>query len=325
MICPAHPGKEVHAEHTVKGYEMKKDRFVVIQQSELDTAAPKGGKAIKIQDFVELSQIDPLYFDRPYYIVPKPEGAKPFRLLMEAMQKTNRVAIAKVVLWGRENLAALRPLDDGMVLETMHFSDEVVPAASVPGREVHAKLDNREMKMALSLVDSLTSEFDPSRYHDDYRDKVLELIHKKAQARESVTRPTTEEQTPRSGHDLVAACKRVWRRPGTAPAAWPGRHGGPCATTRPRAEPPAEEVGMSTVQASLIKVGPRELRFTNLEKVLYPASRFTKGPVIDYYLRIAPTLLPHLKNHPITLKRYPNGVDKPFFYEKHARVIVPTG
>ncbi|HET6249648.1 MAG TPA: Ku protein, partial [Tepidisphaeraceae bacterium] len=205
MVCPAHPTKEVHAEHTVKGYEIEKDRFVVVRQEELESAAPKGGKAIEIQDFVELEQIDPLFFDKPYHVVPKPEGAKPFKLLLEAMQKTNRVAIAKVVLWGKENLAALRPLDDGMVLETMHFSDEVVAATSVPGHDVHAKVDSREMKMALSLVDSLTADFDPKRYHDDYREKVLEIIHKKAEGEEIVTRPTNEDEAPKSGHDLVAA------------------------------------------------------------------------------------------------------------------------
>jgi DNA end-binding protein Ku len=204
MVCPA-DGKEVHAEHTVKGYEIEKDRFVVVKPAELEAVAPKGGKAIEIQDFVELSEIDPLYFDKPYHIVPKPEGAKPFKLLLEVMEQTNRVAIAKVVLWGRENLAAIRPLDGGMVLDTMHFSDEVLRGDTIPGHEVHAKVDSREMKMARSLVDSLTSKFDPKRYHDDYREKVLALIEKKAEGEEIVTRPTTEEKAPRSGHDLVAA------------------------------------------------------------------------------------------------------------------------
>jgi len=205
MVCPAHGNKEVHPEHMVKAYEIEKDRFVVVKEAELEAAAPKGGKAIEIQDFVELGEIDPLYFDKPYHVVPKPEGAKPFKLLLEVMHETQRVAIAKVVLWGKENLAALRPLEDGMVLETMHFSDEVVSGTAVPGHEVHAKVDSRELKMARSLVESLTSKFDPKRYHDDYRDKVLAMIHKKAEGEEIVTRPTNEEETPRSGHDLVAA------------------------------------------------------------------------------------------------------------------------
>src|SRR5262249_19963497 len=130
---------------------------------------------------------------------------KPFRLLLAAMEQTQRVAIGKVVMWGKEYLAALRPLDAGMVMETMHFGDEVVPADSVPGHEVHAKVDSRELKMALSLVDSLTADFDPARYHDEYRDKVMELIEKKAKGEEIVTRPTSEEEAPRSGRDLVAA------------------------------------------------------------------------------------------------------------------------
>ncbi|HZL36527.1 MAG TPA: Ku protein [Tepidisphaeraceae bacterium] len=205
MVCPAHPNKEVHSEHTVKGFEIEKDRFVVVRQEELEAAAPKGGKAIEIQDFVELGQIDPLYFDKPYHVVPKPEGAKPYKLLLEVMEQTQRVAIAKVVMWGKENLAALRPLEGGMVLETMHFGDEVVAAKSVPGRQVMGKVDSRELKMATSLVDSLTTTFDPGKYHDDYREKVLKLIHDKAEGHEVVTRPTSEEEAPRGGQDLVAA------------------------------------------------------------------------------------------------------------------------
>ena len=204
MVCPAHDNQEVHPEHMVKGYEITKNHFVVVQESELEAVAPKGGKAIEIHDFVQLSEIDPLFFDKPYHVVPKPEGIKPFKLLMQVMEQTKRVAIAKVVMWGKENLAAVRPLDQGMVLETMHFYDEVVPASSVPGHEIRATVDSREMKVALSLVDSLTTEFDPTRYHDEHRDKVLAMIAKKAEGEEVATRPP-EEKTPRTGNDLMAA------------------------------------------------------------------------------------------------------------------------
>src|SRR5688500_3874716 len=115
MYCPA-DGKEVHPEHMVKGYELEKDRFVIIRQEELEAARPKSTKAIEIQDFVDLEEIDPLYFDRPYYVAPKPEGAKPYKLLVEAMEKKNKVGIAKVVMWNKEYLAALRPLEGHLVL-----------------------------------------------------------------------------------------------------------------------------------------------------------------------------------------------------------------
>src|SRR5258705_7941439 len=135
MVCPA-DGKEVHPEHIIKGYEIEKDRFVIIDQEELDAAAPKRTKAIEIQDFVELDEIDPLFFDRPYYVAPKPEGAKPYKLLLEAMERTGKVGIAKVVMWNKEYLTALRPLDAALVMDTMHFNDEVIRSDTVAGLEV---------------------------------------------------------------------------------------------------------------------------------------------------------------------------------------------
>ena len=204
MYCPA-DGKEVHPEHTVKGYEIEKDRFVVIRQDELDAARPKGTKAIEIQDFVELDDIDPLYFDRPYYVAPKPEGAKPYKLLLEAMEKTKKVGIARVVMWNKEYLAALRPLDGSLVLETMHFEDEVIKVDTVPGVEVKAKVDDRELKMATQLIESLTTDFKPAKYKDEYREQVMELIEKKAAGEEIHTTPTTEEKGTGRAVNLMAA------------------------------------------------------------------------------------------------------------------------
>lgn len=204
MVCPA-DGKEVHPEHTVKGYEIEKDRFVIVRQDELEAAAPKRTKAIEIQDFVELNEIDPLFFDRPYYIAPKPEGAKPYKLLVEAMEKTGKVGIAKVVMWNREYLAAVRPLDGALVLDTMHFDDELVRADTVGGLEVKAKVDERELKMATQLIDSLTTDFKPAKYKDEYREQVMAIIERKAAGEEIHTVPTREEKAPGRAHNLMAA------------------------------------------------------------------------------------------------------------------------
>jgi len=204
MYCPA-DGKEVHPEHMVKGYEIEKDRFVVVRQEELEAAAPKRTKAIEILDFVELDEIDPLFFDRPYYVAPKPEGAKPYKLLLEAMEKTGKVGIAKVVMWNKEYLAALRPLDDALVMETMHFNDEVVPSERVAGLEVNAKVDDRELKMATQLINSLTTEFQPEKYKDEYREQVMDLIEKKAAGEEIHTAPTTDKETSGRTRNLMAA------------------------------------------------------------------------------------------------------------------------
>lgn len=205
LFCPQ-DGKEVHREHIVKGFEIEKDRFVVITQEELEAAAPKTTRAIEIQDFVDLDDIDPVYFDRPYYIAPRPEGAKPYRLLLEAMQRKNKVGIARIVMHSKEYLAALRPVGDVLCMETMHFGDEVVNAKTVEGVDAKAKVDARELKIAEQLIDSLSTDWKPDKYHDEYREQVMDLIRRKAEGEEIVTRPESEEKTAkRKGGDLIAA------------------------------------------------------------------------------------------------------------------------
>src|SRR6185503_9802710 len=119
---------------------------------------------------------------------------KPYRLLVSAMEKTKKVGIAKVVMWGKEYLAAVRPLEGGLVLETMHFSDEIVPADSVVGMDVKAKVDDRELKMAQQLIDSLSDKFKPEKYKDEYREQIMDLIERKAAGEEIVNAPVTDEK-----------------------------------------------------------------------------------------------------------------------------------
>jgi len=203
MYCPA-DGKEVHREHMVKGYEIAKDQFVVVSQEDIEAAAPKSSKSIEIQDFVDLDEIDPLYFDRPYYVAPAPEGAKAYKLLLEAMEKKKKVGIAKVVMWSKEYLCALRPLDGILCLETMHFEDEVVDRNSVIPTDAKARIDEREMKIASQLIDTLTTKFNPDKYHDEFREKIIKVVEKKAAGEEVVTRPE-EEDRPRKATNLIAA------------------------------------------------------------------------------------------------------------------------
>jgi DNA end-binding protein Ku len=217
MVCPA-DGKEVHPEHIVKGYEIEKDQFVVVTQEELESAAPKRTKAIEIQDFVELAEIDPLFFDRPYYVAPKPEGAKAYKLLVDAMEKTKKVGIAKVVMWNKEYLAAIRPLEGALVMETMHFNDEVVPSERVAGLEVKAKVDDRELKMATQLIESLTTEFKPQKYKDEFREQVMAVIEKKAAGEQIHTAPTQEKESAGRSRNLMAALEQSLARSRTSHA-----------------------------------------------------------------------------------------------------------
>ncbi len=196
-------GEEVAYEDIVKGYELRPDTYVTITPEELETLEPKATKSIDIEDFVDLDQIDPIFFERPYYLVPDKGGAKAYALLRAAMQETNKVGIARVVLRTKQYLAAIRAKDDVLVLETMLFPDEVNPVEDLdlPGSEVD--VSQREEKMARQLIDSLTTDFEPDKYHDEYREKVLALIEQKASGQEIVVEEPTEE--PTKVVDLMAA------------------------------------------------------------------------------------------------------------------------
>lgn len=201
-------GEEVDYEDIVKGYEIASDRYVVIEPSELDSLEPEKTKTIDITDFVDGAQIDPIFYDHPYYLAPGPGGAKPYRLLVEAMKETGRVAIAKVVIRQKESLVALRPEGDVLGMSTMLFADEVADPDKIEelaaAREV--KVNANELKIAKQLVDSLAADFDPSKYSDDYRDRVLDLIERKAAGEEIAIAPESEEVSE-PVPDLMAALK----------------------------------------------------------------------------------------------------------------------
>ena len=203
MMCAAED-KEVHPEHTVKGYEIAPDQYVIIEESELEAVQPKKSRAIAIEDFVDLAKIDPVFYDRPYYLVPEETGTKPYRLLVEAMQKTQRVGIARLVMRNKEYLAAIRPLEDALVLETMHFAAEVVPIGDLQEVPRQVKSDARELKMAEQLIDSLYGDFKPEKYKDEYLQAVREMIERKAAGEKIVTAPAPKEGAARAGNLMEA-------------------------------------------------------------------------------------------------------------------------
>src|SRR5262249_22643533 len=153
--------------------------YVVVSQEELDAVAPEGSRTIEIRDFVDLDEIDPVYYDRPYYLAPGEHAGKSFRLLVDAMTRTKKVGVAKFVMRNKEYLAALRPVDGALCLDTMHFGEEVVKTEAVPGLPAQAKAGDRELKAAEQLIASLSSKFDPANYRDEYRDRVMELVQRK--------------------------------------------------------------------------------------------------------------------------------------------------
>jgi DNA end-binding protein Ku len=196
-------GEEVPMEHIVKGYEVSRDKYVVITPEELDALDPKATRTVDILDFVDLDEIDPVYFDSTYYMVPEKGAGKAYALLLEAMRKSKKVAIARVVLRQKQHLVALRPLRNALSMETMLYADEVVSPETLEGLPEDVEVTDRELAMAQQLIDSLADEFKPERYRDDYRERVLEMIERKAEGQEIVAAEEEEEQAPVV--DLMAA------------------------------------------------------------------------------------------------------------------------
>src|ERR671927_901604 len=199
-------GDEVAYDDIVKGYELTRDRYVVLTPDELDALDPERTRTIDIEDFVDLADIDPVYYDHPYYLVPDKGAGKAYQLLLDAMRDASKVAIARVVLRSKEQLVAIRPAPgDVLMMETMVFADEIVPPDSIEDlpEDAQAKTSDRELKMARQLIDSLSSDFEPERYHDEYREKVLDLIERKAQGEEIAVQP--EAPKPARVPDLMAA------------------------------------------------------------------------------------------------------------------------
>jgi DNA end-binding protein Ku len=199
--------EEVPFGEIIKAFEITPDRYVPLSKDEMAAFAPEKTRAIEVQDFVDLDQIDPIYFDSPYYLAPAGGAEKAYSLLAKAMEESGKVAIARFVFRNKEHLAALRANDGVLTLTTMRFADEVVSPAELEDvlPESKAKVAEREVEMAEQLIDSLTTEFDPSAYRDEYREQLLGLIERKAEGKDVLTAPTTEEPKPTSAPDLMSA------------------------------------------------------------------------------------------------------------------------
>jgi DNA end-binding protein Ku len=187
-------GDEVSWEHIVKGFEVSKGRHVTVTREELEAFAPKATRSIDIEDFVDLRQIDPIYYDHSYFLVPDRGAARPYALLREAMESAGKVGIGRFVLRTKEYLAAVRPMGKALALSTMLHADEVVDQSELeglPGADARPRV--KELHMARQLVESLATGFDPKKYKDTYREELLELLTRKAEGEEIVAEPTEEE------------------------------------------------------------------------------------------------------------------------------------
>lgn len=196
---------EVPQEEIVRGYEYEKGKYVVLKEDELEKAAVTArGKSVEILDFVDIAEIDPVYYEKAYYLTPGDGGAKVYQLLKKAMSDSGKVAVARVMIRSRETLAALRVSGDTIVMSTMHYPDEIRKTSALPEMNYQVDLHENEVKMAVNLVNSLSSNFQPEKYNDTYRQGLMEVIQAKiaGQAVETTTVPKTEKVV-----DLLEALK----------------------------------------------------------------------------------------------------------------------
>jgi DNA end-binding protein Ku len=198
--------EEVPYEKITKAFEITSGNYVPIDKDEMAALAPKKTRAIEVQDFVDLGEIDPIYFDSPYYLGPADGAEKAYSLLASALQSSGKVAIARFVFRNKEHLAALRAENGVLTLTTMRFADEVVPPEELDDVLPSEKpaVGKKEVEMAEKLIDSLTSDFDPTAYRDEYREELMALIERKAEGKEIVT-PESSEPEATKAPDLMAA------------------------------------------------------------------------------------------------------------------------
>ena len=209
-VCSA-DGEEVPWEHIAKGYEVAPHRYVMVTRAELEKFDPKGTRTIEIEDFVDLESIDPIYYESTYYLGPDRGAAKAYGLLLEAMKKTGKVGIARVVLRTKQYVCAVRPIENALAMSTMLYADEVNDVGrieSIP--EKPEKPSPRELEMAERLVEALATEWKPEKYKDRYREKVLDLLERKAQG-ETIEAPE-EERRPAKVVNLIDALQASLER-----------------------------------------------------------------------------------------------------------------
>lgn len=225
--------EEVSQEEIVRAYEYTKGKFVILEEEDFEKLKKDNeDKAVEIIDFVKIEEIDPIYFDRSYYMSPSEGGNKAYSLLRKALQESDKVGLAKIIIRSKEQLAVIRVYEQTLVMETIHFPDEVRQASDVPNVPADDKVTDKELDTAIMLIDQLTTTFDPTKYTDDYRTALLELIEAKRTGSEVVSQPETEQRT--NVTDLMAALQASIDR------------------TKPQIEP-AKKMSTATTTASTVK------------------------------------------------------------------------
>jgi DNA end-binding protein Ku len=244
--------EEVPYDHIIKAYELTPGQYVPLSKDEMAALAPEKTRAIDVQDFVDIEEIDPMYFDSPYYLGPAEGAEKAYSLLAAAMEASGKAAIARFVFRNKEHLAAIRATDGVLTLTTMRFADEVVPSSELDDvlPQKKPKVAKKEQEMAEQLIESLSTEFEPTSYRDEYREQLLALIEQKAEGKEIVA-PETEAPKATKAPDLMAALEEsiaaVKSKGGVKPAKAKAK---PKAAKKSKAKAKSKSASQSKAKAS---------------------------------------------------------------------------
>ncbi|AXN37145.1 non-homologous end joining protein Ku [Peribacillus butanolivorans] len=229
-VCPVCQ-KEVGKEDIVRAFEYTKGKFVVLEDNELEELKKQNEeKSVEIMDFVKIEEIDPIYFNRSYFMSPNDGGIKAYSLLRQALKESNKVGLAKIIIRSKEQMAVIRVVDNTLLMETIHYPDEVRSAADVPNIPANDTIVKKEIDTAILLIDQLTTTFDPTKYNDDYRTALLELIESKKTGQKTIT-AKTKETVSNNVTDLMEALQASIDR--TKPDKLEGKK----TTTRKKAAP----------------------------------------------------------------------------------------
>jgi DNA end-binding protein Ku len=226
--CPFHE-RDVEADELVKGWEFSKNQFVMVEESDLEAVALQRSQSIDILRFVPIDQVDPIYFDRTYYLAPAGADAqrRPYVLLLRAMQEAGMAAVGKFVLWGKENLCLIRPLGESLALETLFFAEDIRPRAEIDEAVEETDVKDPELAMARQLVESLVGDFAPDDYENEYRTELRAMLEAKLAGQE-VTRPEPAPEAPvvdlmQALKQSVAQAQKGREKPAAKPKAASGR------------------------------------------------------------------------------------------------------
>ncbi len=209
MFCPEEE-EMVAPDEIVRGYQIGPDKYILITDEELESVTPERSRTIEIVEFIDIKEVDPIYFDHPYYLVPSKGGEKAYRLLVEVMHRTNKAGLAKFVLGEREYLVAIKSADGALALITLHYSEEILPDEDIAPEE--GMIEAEEKRSMKKSITKMMADFNPGKYADERREKVLYLLKKKATEKATVELPEVEKEEGEGPADLVAALEEIMRK-----------------------------------------------------------------------------------------------------------------